>query len=113
MLRIETVINNPREFKVRRRVQRQGRSELAWCPMNKGVANFYHYHEVARAANDRYLNALAVVDRPQASVKILDRVQKPARPGQLHYPAPMKAPECVPGWFRSSPLADVSSQCHP
>jgi hypothetical protein len=82
VLRIETVINNPREFKVRRRVQRQGRSQMDWCPMNKGVANFYHYHEVARAANARYLNALAVVDRPQASVQILDRVNKPARLGQ-------------------------------
>jgi hypothetical protein len=81
VLRIETVINNPREFKVRRRVQRQGRSQMDWCPMNKGVANFYHYHEVARAANERYLTALAVVDRPQASVKLLDRVQKPARFG--------------------------------
>src|SRR6202050_2501411 len=82
VLRIETVINNPREFKVRRRVQRQGRSQMDWCPMNKGVANFYHYHEVARAANDRYLNALAVVDRPQASLKILDRLTKPAHLGQ-------------------------------
>jgi len=81
VLRIETVINNPREFKVRRRVQRKGRSQLAWCPMNKGVANFYHYHEVARAANERYLSALAVVDRPQARLKILDRVQRPARLG--------------------------------
>jgi len=81
VLRIETVINNPREFKVRRRVQRQGRGQMAWCPMNKGVANFYHYHEVARAANERYLSALAVVERPQARVKILDRVHKPARLG--------------------------------
>jgi hypothetical protein len=81
VLRIETVINNPREFKVRRRVQRQGRSQMAWCPMKKGVANFYHYHAVARAANDRYLQALAVVDRPQASGKVLDRVSKPARLG--------------------------------
>ncbi len=82
VLRIETVINNPREFKVRRRVQRQGRSELAWCPMNKGVANFYHYHQVAQAANERYLSALAVVDRPQASGRVLDRVQKPTRLGR-------------------------------
>jgi hypothetical protein len=81
VLRIETVINNPREFKVRRRVVRQGHSQMAWCPMNKGVANFYHYHEVARAANDRYLAALAVVERPQAQAKILDRVSKPARLG--------------------------------
>jgi hypothetical protein len=82
VLRIETVINNPREFKVRRRVVRKGRSQMDWCPMNKGVANFYHYHEVARAANERYLNALAVVARPTASVKILDQVSKPARLGQ-------------------------------
>jgi len=82
VLRIETVINNPREFKVRRRVQRKGRSQLAWCPMNKGVANFYHYHAVAQAANERYLQALAVVDRPQASAKILDRVSRSARLGQ-------------------------------
>jgi hypothetical protein len=81
VLRIETVINNPRAFKVRRRVQRRGRSQMAWCPMNKGVANFYHYHAVARAANERYLNALAVVDRPSASVKILDRMHQPARLG--------------------------------
>jgi hypothetical protein len=85
VLRIETVINNPREFKVRRRVQRQGRSQLAWCPMNKGVANFYHYHKVARAANERYLSALAVVDRPQASAQALDRVQKPTRLGRCRY----------------------------
>jgi hypothetical protein len=81
VLRIETVINNPREFKVRRRVQRHGRSQMDWCPMNKGVANFYHYHQVAQAANARYLSALAVVDRPQASGKVLDRVHQPARLG--------------------------------
>jgi hypothetical protein len=49
--------------------------------MNKGVANFYRYHEVARAANDRYLSALAAVNRPQASLTVLERVQRPARSG--------------------------------
>src|SRR5262249_13557301 len=63
-LRIETVINNPREFRVRRRKQRQGRWQMVWCPMNKGVSNFYHYQEVAQAANRRYLEALAVVADP-------------------------------------------------
>jgi hypothetical protein len=82
VLRIETVINNPREFKVRRRVVRKGQSQMAWRPMNKGVANFCHYHEVARTANERYLSALAVVDRPNASAKILDQISKPARLGR-------------------------------
>ena len=78
ILRIETVINQPREFKVRRYRLRAGQRRMRWCPMNKGVANFYRYHAVARAANERYLNALAVVDVPCATAKQVDRVSKPA-----------------------------------
>jgi hypothetical protein len=77
LLRIETVINQPREFRVRRRCTRQGTPQMAWLPMNKGVSNFYHYHEVARAANTRYLNALAVVDMPSATRQQLDRASTP------------------------------------
>jgi hypothetical protein len=79
ILRIETVINQPREFKVRRRRQRQGRRQMIWCRMNKGAANFYHYHEVARASNERYLTALATVTLPTASVQQLDQVHRPVR----------------------------------
>ena len=79
ILRIETVINQPREFKVRRARERQGQSQMVWCPMNKGVANFYHYHDVARASNDRYLAALANVALPCATSKQLDQVHRPAR----------------------------------
>lgn len=77
VLRIETVINNPREFKVRRRRQRQGRWRMVWCPMNKGVANFYRYQQVARAANDRYLQALAVVDNPAQAYRHVERLVQP------------------------------------
>jgi hypothetical protein len=79
VLRIETVINQPREFKVRRRCNRRGRQQVVWCPMNKGVSNFYHYHAVARAANQRYLDALAVVDRPAASARQIDQASQPVR----------------------------------
>jgi len=79
VLRIETVINQPREFKVRRWRVRGDRRQLVWCPMNKGVANFYHDHAVARAANQRYLDALAVVNPPSATAKQLDRVCDPVR----------------------------------
>jgi hypothetical protein len=64
ILRIETVINQPREFKVRRWRVRGGQRQLVWCPMNKGISNLYRYQEVAVAANRRYLDALAVVDDP-------------------------------------------------
>jgi hypothetical protein len=78
ILRIETVINQPREFKVRRWRIRQGRRQLLWCPMNKGVANFYHYQAVARAANGRYLDALAAAQLPTVARPELDRVSQPA-----------------------------------
>src|SRR4029077_16604310 len=74
ILRIETVINQPREFRVRRSCTRQGQQQMRWLPMNKGVSNFYHYQHVAQAANQRYLDALAVVDMPSATEKQLDRL---------------------------------------
>ena len=50
-------INNPREFKVLRSATDD--QEPRWCPMTKGVANFWRYAEVA--ANGRLLTALARV----------------------------------------------------
>jgi len=64
VLRIETVINHPYEFKIRRRGRRHGREVIGWFPMAKGVANLYRYAEVSQAANGRYLDALAAVDDP-------------------------------------------------
>jgi hypothetical protein len=64
LLRVETVINQPREFHIRRECTRNGHQQVAWCPMNKGVANLPCYQQVARAANERYLEALSVVADP-------------------------------------------------
>jgi hypothetical protein len=67
ILRVETVINQPREFRVRRRRMREGHPQMVWCPMNKGVGNLPSYQQQARAANERYLNALSVVENPTRS----------------------------------------------
>lgn len=77
ILRIETVINNPRAFEVRRRRSRHGRPCLVWCPMNKGVSNFYRYHQVAAAANQRYLAALAVVEGRTPGYQHAERLARP------------------------------------
>ena len=77
VLRIETVINNPREFRVRRLRTRAGRDEMAWCPMNKGVCNLYRYREVALAANERYLEALSVVDDPAPAYRQVEKLTEP------------------------------------
>lgn len=74
VLRIETVINQPREFVVRRQRHKQdGTQELGWFPMNKGVTNLYRYAEVSRKANERYLEALAVVNDLGVGQRDLER----------------------------------------
>lgn len=70
VLRIETTINNPREFKVLRLVGDPLRRR--WCPMGKGVSNMWRYLQVAEASNDRYLEALAQVQPQGEAVRDLD-----------------------------------------
>ena len=76
ILRVETVINQPREFRVRRRCERDGQSQLLWCPMNKGVVNLPSYQRVARAANERYLEALSVVNDPAPAYQQMSHLTK-------------------------------------
>lgn len=80
VLRIETVINDPTQFRVRRwQVNKQGVRQLCWLPMRKGVAWLWRYAEVGLAANRRYLEALAQVDDRSGARRLLDRVCRPAR----------------------------------
>jgi hypothetical protein len=84
VLRIETTICNPRAFKAYREVIRHGQPGLAWIPMRKGLADIARRAEVCRAANQRYLEALSVVKRPEPTHEVLDpvsrRVVKAGRP---------------------------------
>jgi hypothetical protein len=77
VLRIETTINAPKEFRVRRR--KPGGKEATWQPLCKGVAWLWRYAEVSRAANGRYLEALAVVDDDSEARRLLDRATRPAK----------------------------------
>jgi hypothetical protein len=74
VLRIETVINRPYEFKVRRQGIRKGQEVTGWFPMAKGVANLYRYTEVSLAANGRYLDALAAVDDPAKAQQCMNNL---------------------------------------
>ena len=77
VLRIETVINHPYEFRVRRKGKRHGLWVTAWYPMAKRVSNLYRYAEVGRSANRAYLDALAVVDDPAQAYRLLNEVCEP------------------------------------
>jgi len=74
ILRIETVINHPREFKIRRRGMRKGQLITDWFPMAKRVTNLPRYYEVSQKACQRYLDALSVVDDPAEAFQELNRL---------------------------------------
>jgi len=77
VLRIETVINHPYEFRVRREGIRHGERVIGWYPMAKGVSNLYRYAEVCSRANRAYLGALSVVDDPAQAYRLLEEVCEP------------------------------------
>jgi hypothetical protein len=68
VLRVETTINNSREFKVLK-VQDGSRR---WQTMGKGVANFWRFYQVGQQANQRYLAALAQIQLKGKGVQALD-----------------------------------------
>jgi hypothetical protein len=87
VLRIETTINNPREFQVLRPAPgRRRRRSLRWMPMRKGVANFRRYGEVGQNANARFLEALAVVHPKRQAILELDRLCKSRKVGTKRFP---------------------------
>src|SRR5262249_57302622 len=118
VLRIEAVINDPREFRVRRLRTRAGRREMMWCPMNKGVVNLYRYREVALASNRRYLDALAVVDDPAPAYRQVEELTEPVVvSGRGHppvQPGPPGGGGGVPGGPPPGhPLAGVPAPARP
>jgi hypothetical protein len=76
VLRIEMTINLAKEFRVWRQ---NPRGECAWQPLLKGVAWLWRYAEVSRAANSRYLEALAVVQDDSGARRLLERATRPAK----------------------------------
>jgi len=80
VLRVETTINNPKRLRVWRRVRRKGRPTMAWVAMRKGVADTRRRAASCRAANGRYLQALAAASPPPRPVhRTLDRVSDRVR----------------------------------
>lgn len=80
VLRIETVINQPKEFFVHRTLHKQnGSKQVGWFPLTKAVANLYRFAQLGQRANERYLEALAVVNDLGVSEQELNRRCAPIR----------------------------------
>jgi hypothetical protein len=78
LLRVETTIGNPADFKVLRPLTDRPKSKLAWRPMRKGVADLHRRAQVSQRANDTYLDALSTVEDYTPASQVFDQVSRPA-----------------------------------
>jgi hypothetical protein len=92
VLRVETTLNNPREFKVLKQTDDSWR----WLPMGKGVANIWRFYQVTSQANSRYIDALASLKTKGEAVRELDDLCRSHIKDGKRYAKfnPIAAPDC-------------------
>jgi hypothetical protein len=82
ILRIETTMNDPSLFRVFRRAEGNDQSPLKWRLLRKGVADMQRRIEISCAANERYLEALSVVQSTTPIHRVLDPISQRTRQGR-------------------------------
>jgi hypothetical protein len=82
VLRVETTINNPKEFRSYRAAVGDPEGEKDWRVLQRGVADTYRRAEVSQKANERYLDALAgVAATPTLEQAVTPWCQRVSEPG--------------------------------
>ena len=76
VLRVETTIASTSDFKVLRPACDYPGGRLEWQPLRKGVADLHRRAELSQRSNERYLDALAVVDDPTPCSRLFDGVAR-------------------------------------
>lgn len=79
VLRVETTINEARDFKSFRTPEGKPEAPKSWQRMRKGIADLHRRAEVSQAANDRYLQALAAVEDTTSVGELAARLCQPVR----------------------------------
>ena len=85
VLRTETTINQPREFKVYRHPDDDPQRPASWQKMRKGVADLHRRAEVSQASNERYLDHVAAAHVADNLLETVgDICQRIRKDGQTH-----------------------------
>jgi hypothetical protein len=78
VLRVETTMNDPGDFKVFRTKEGEPDGKAGWRPLRRGIADIYRRAQVSQASNDRYLDALAGADTSTPLGELIRDICKPA-----------------------------------
>ena len=88
VLRVETTLCRPQEFRVWRRAETGGRTQSkakAWRVLRRGVADMDRRAQVSRVSNERYLGALASVSGTVPLFEWTRQVCRPIKRGGRRY----------------------------
>jgi len=87
VLRPETTIHDAEDLKVYRTPENRPEAPKAWYPLRRGVADLHRRAQLSRAANERYLTALAAASLTTPLAQEAVRVCQPVRGDERRYRA--------------------------
>jgi hypothetical protein len=87
VLRVETTLNRPHQFRVYRASERDPEQKKRWQVLRKGVGDLHRRAQICEAVNGRYLEALASVRAGQSAGEVARAVCRPIRHGGRRYRA--------------------------
>lgn len=87
VLRPEATIHEPEDLKVFRTPETRPDAPMAWYPLRRGVADLYRRAQISRAANERYLTALAAASVITPLAEEAVQICQPVRRDQRRYRA--------------------------
>ena len=87
VLRVETTLNRPHEFRVYRASERDPEQRMRWQVLRKSVGDLHRRAEIGEAINARYLQALASVQAKVSAGTVSRRDCQPLRKEGRRYRA--------------------------
>ncbi len=111
VLRVETLIQEPRDFKAYRAKERDPDGDKQWRPMRRGIADLHRRAEVSQAANERYLQALSAIHVTTPLRQLVEPLCRPvAAPVRRTGGTPIAAPCAAPS---PNPVAAEAAVAEP
>jgi hypothetical protein len=97
VLRVETTLNRPHQFRVYRASERDPEQKKRWQVLRKGVGDLHRRAEICQAINGRYLEALASVRPGESVAEVVRPVCRQIQHDRRHYRAlnPWAAPDAA------------------
>ena len=87
VLRPETTIHNAKDLMVYRTPETRPEAPMGWYPLRRAVADLFRRAEISKAANERYLSALAAASITTPLAQEAVQVCQPLRRDQRRYRA--------------------------